>query len=79
MARFLTSGEYVFELFMAAISQALEPPTIPARFTARWPGVEGVFGAIAPARRADLLLLAADPLDDIRRARRIVGVVLNGR
>jgi hypothetical protein len=32
-ARSLTSGEYVLDLFMAPISQALEPPTIPRRFT----------------------------------------------
>ena len=35
-------------------------------------------GAVAVGRDADLVLLDANPLDDIRNARRIHGVVLNG-
>jgi hypothetical protein len=36
-------------------------------------------GTVAPGRRADLLLLDANPLADVAHARRIAGVVLRGR
>jgi imidazolonepropionase-like amidohydrolase len=36
-------------------------------------------GAIAPELRADIVLLDANPLDDIRNTRRIRGVGLRGR
>ena len=48
--------------------------TAPAAFfgTAAW-------GAIEPGRDADLVLLEADPLDDIGNTRRIEGVMVRGR
>ena len=48
--------------------------TAPAEFfgTAAW-------GAIEPGRDADLVLLEADPLDDIGNTRRIEGVMVRGR
>jgi imidazolonepropionase-like amidohydrolase len=46
---------------------------------ARYLGRESAQGAVAPGRDADLVLLDADPLLDIRHARRIAGVVLRGR
>jgi len=36
-------------------------------------------GAIAPGKRADLLVLDANPLDDIRNTRRIAGMYLAGK
>ncbi len=36
-------------------------------------------GQIAPGRFADMVLLDADPLDDIRNTRRVHAVILNGR
>ena len=36
-------------------------------------------GHIAPGKRADLVLLDANPLDDIRNTRRINAVVARGR
>jgi imidazolonepropionase-like amidohydrolase len=39
----------------------------------------GEFGAIAPGRAADLVVLGADPLADIRNTRRIERVVARGR
>jgi imidazolonepropionase-like amidohydrolase len=42
-------------------------------------GQTAVFGAIAPGLSADLLVLAADPLADIRHTRRIERVVVRGR
>jgi len=41
-------------------------------------GKRDVFGTIAPGRAADLLLLAADPLADIRNIRRIERVIARG-
>lgn len=42
-------------------------------------GATDSLGSVAPRRLADLVLLAADPLVDIRNTRRIDGVALNGR
>ncbi|HEX3482254.1 MAG TPA: amidohydrolase family protein [Kofleriaceae bacterium] len=42
-------------------------------------GREGEVGRIAAGMRADLLLLDASPLDDIRNTRRIAGVMARGR
>ena len=44
------------------------------RDAARSLGREEVFGTVAPGRRADLLLLEADPLADVGNAQRRVGV-----
>ncbi len=35
-------------------------------------------GALAPGKRADFLVLDANPLDDIRNTRRIAKVYING-
>ena len=42
-------------------------------------GLSGAVGAIRPGQMADLIVLDADPLADIRNTRRIRAVVLNGR
>jgi imidazolonepropionase-like amidohydrolase len=39
----------------------------------------GAFGAITPGQRADLVVLSANPLDDIRNIRLQEGVMLRGR
>jgi imidazolonepropionase-like amidohydrolase len=46
---------------------------------ARWLGAEREFGSIAVGRRADLLVLDADPLRDIRNTARIETVMIGGR
>jgi imidazolonepropionase-like amidohydrolase len=46
---------------------------------ARYFGMLESTGTIAPGKRADLVLLAGNPLLDIRQTRRIVAVVANGR
>ncbi len=46
---------------------------------ARAAGLEGETGSIAPGKRADLLILDADPVADIANARRVRMVVRNGR
>jgi imidazolonepropionase-like amidohydrolase len=42
-------------------------------------GYGDVFGTIAPGKRADLLLLAANPLEDVRHVRQRIGVFASGR
>ena len=56
--------------------QALAAAT---REAARFVGQEEVWGTVEPGKRADLLLLEADPLNDIAATRRIVGLVAQGR
>lgn len=49
------------------------------RNVARFLGEEDEFGTIAVGRRADLILLEADPLADVANVQRRAGVMLNGR
>lgn len=56
--------------------QAIQAATInPARLLGR----EGTQGSIASGKRADLVLLEADPIADILNTRRIAAVVVRGR
>ena len=56
--------------------QALRASTSdPARFMC----AEGVWGVVRQGARADLLLLDADPLDDVTNAAKIAGVMVAGR
>lgn len=41
-------------------------------------GQEAQYGSVAPGKTADLLLLNANPLEDIRNSTRIDGVIFNG-
>ena len=57
-------------------AEALRAATLaPAGFL----GIAADNGTIAPGKRADLVLLDADPLRDVRNTRRIDAVVLDGR
>ena len=56
--------------------EALE---IATRNPAEYFGAADEFGTVAVGLRADLVLLAANPLDDIANAARRVGVMANGR
>ncbi len=49
------------------------------RNVAAFLGEEKEFGTVAPGKRGDLILLAANPLEDVGNARRPVGVMLGGR
>ncbi len=82
------AGVYVFpgfslheelQRFMAAgftPLEALQTATInPARFF----GMENQLGSIEKGKLADLVLLSANPLEDIANTQKIAGVVVNGR
>lgn len=56
--------------------QALETGT---RNVAEFLGAADHTGTVEVGKRADLLLVDADPLDDVGNAQRITGVMLNGR
>lgn len=49
------------------------------RNAARFMGEEELWGTVQIGRRADLVLLSANPLDNIANSRRIVGVMASGR
>jgi imidazolonepropionase-like amidohydrolase len=49
------------------------------RNPARAVGTPDEFGTVAVGRRADLVLLEADPREDIANAQRRVGVMVRGR
>jgi len=56
--------------------EALQTATLnPAKFL----GMEDRLGTIEKGKLADLVLLDANPLDDIRNTQRIAGVIVNGR
>jgi imidazolonepropionase-like amidohydrolase len=68
LANFVAAGLSPYEALKAATADAAE-----------FMGVPGEFGTIEPGARADLVLLAANPLDDINNSKRILGVMLRGR
>jgi imidazolonepropionase-like amidohydrolase len=47
----------------------------PAKFL----GLQASFGSVAPGKNADLVLLSANPLDNIRNTQKISAVIANGR
>ena len=70
------------ELVKAGLSnyEALAVATRNAgEFARRYLDPDVRFGQVLPGYRADLLLLEANPLDDIRNARAITGVAVGGR
>ena len=73
------SMHWELELMVEAGLTPMEALIAATRRGAEMLGAEEVFGTLAPGRRADLLILGADPLDDIRNTRMIETVVLAGR
>ncbi|QXU42136.1 amidohydrolase family protein [Pedobacter sp. D749] len=49
------------------------------RLPAIWLGIEDKIGTVEVGKYADLVLLDANPLEDIRNTRKIAGVFLNGK
>jgi len=68
LQRFVAAGFTPFE--------ALQTATInPARFF----GMEGQLGTVEKGKLADLVLLSANPLEDIANTQKVAGVIVNGR
>ena len=67
LANFASSGMLPYEALKAATIDAAE-----------FMGKAGEFGVIKPGARADLILLEANPLNDIKNTRRIAGVMIHG-
>lgn len=67
------------ELLVRAGLEPAEALAASIRAPARFIGNDAEVGRIAPGQLADLVLLEANPLEDIRHTRRIIGVVSQGR
>lgn len=67
LANFVNLGMSPYEALKSATTDAAE-----------FMGKTGDFGVIKAGARADLILLEANPLDDIQNTKRIVGVMIRG-
>jgi imidazolonepropionase-like amidohydrolase len=79
----LYPGESLFEELQVFVNEigmspreALQSATM---LPARWFRMQNEIGSITPGKLADLVLVDANPLRDIRNLRKISGVVANGR
>ena len=73
------SLHHELERFVAAGFTPLEALRTATLDPARFLGRTADFGAVEKGKIADLVLLDANPLEDVSRTRRIAGVVANGR
>jgi hypothetical protein len=67
------------ELLVRAGLTTEEALVAATRSPAIWLGIEDKIGTVETGKYADLVLLEANPLDDIRNTRKISGVFVNGR
>jgi imidazolonepropionase-like amidohydrolase len=75
-------GFSVHDELAELVQAGLEPRTVlesATRLPAEWLGVAEDRGTVAVGKRANLVLLEADPLQDIANSRRIAAVIVNGR
>jgi imidazolonepropionase-like amidohydrolase len=68
LADFVAAGMTPYEAIRAGTSDA-------AKFLHQ----ESEFGVVATGRRADLLIVEANPLDDVKNVSKRIGVMVNGR
>ena len=79
---FSVPGFSIHREMASMVAAGLSPAQILAagtRNVARYFGAEREFGTVAVGRRADLLLLEANPLIDVGNVTRRAGVMVNGR
>ena len=79
---FLVPGFSLHEELASLVRAGLTPAEALAAATrepARFLDASEEHGTIEPGKRADLVLLEANPLDDIRNTRSVAGVMLRGR
>lgn len=67
------------ELLVDAGLTSQEALVAATRLPASWLGIDKQLGTVEVGKFADLILLDADPLADIRHSRMINGVFVNGR
>ena len=72
------SIHHELELMVEAGFTPMEALVAATRRAAEMMNDQTIFGTIEPGKRADLLLLAANPLDDIRNTRTLELVILDG-
>lgn len=73
------SMHHELELMVEAGLTPIEALVIATRRPAEMLGEEDVFGTVEPGKRADLVVLDANPLQDITNTQRIQAVVADGR
>jgi hypothetical protein len=67
-------------LFVDSVGMStMEALASATRVPAEWLGLADSVGTVEPGKVADLVLLEADPLQDIRHTRRIAAVLVRGR
>jgi imidazolonepropionase-like amidohydrolase len=79
---FVFPGSSVHDEMAELVKAGLTPAQALAAATVRsaeFLGLQSEYGTVAAGRRADLVLLAGNPLTDIGNTRRIDAVVLGGR
>lgn len=67
------------ELFVAAGLTPQEALASATRLSANWLGIESMVGTIEKDKLADMILLEANPFDNIKNTRTISGVFINGK
>ncbi|HTE12513.1 MAG TPA: amidohydrolase family protein, partial [Chitinophagaceae bacterium] len=67
------------ELLVKAGLTTKEALVSATRLPATWLGIEDKIGTVEAGKYADLILLDANPLDDISNTRKIAGVFVNGK
>lgn len=78
----VVAGFALHDELEALAAAGLETRTVlegSTRLAAEWLGVDEDRGTVAVGKRADLVLLDANPLDDITNTRRIAAVIRDGR
>lgn len=73
------SMHHELELMVEAGMSPMDALVAATRMPAQMVGQEEIFGTLTPGRRADLLVLGANPLDDIRNTRTLELVVQKGK
>lgn len=73
------SIHHEMEMMAAAGLTPYEVLATGTREPARYFGTPDAFGTVEPGRRADLILLGANPLDDVANVQRRIGVMVRGQ
>jgi len=78
----MIAGFCVYDELVAMVRGGMSPLAALRTATlnpARYFGIQQTAGSVAPGKRADLVLLDANPLTDITNLRRITAIVVAGR